>query len=203
MRTAVQARDIKIAFHFTRYSNLPSIMRDGIISRSALEIQRSAVSFNDDYRHDNHREASCFSVGHPNYRMFYRLRQEYPQEKWAVLVVNAAILWEKDCAFCIENAASDNVRHIPIIQRKGVRAFNAMFEEIEGKPNRTILGIPPKCPTNPQAEILVFDVVEPRYILGACCQTLQMKQECERLFPERQFIHNSNAFSARTDHAHW
>lgn len=203
MRDAVNARDIKLVFHFTRYANLPSIFRDGILPRLTLETRDSPVVFNDVHRIDKQRDASCFSIGHPNYKMLWRLRQDYPQEKWAVLAVKTSILWEKDCAFCVENAASANVTCIPIRMRKGAPAFNAMFQEIQGKPNRATLGIPPRYPTNPQAEVLVFDVVEPRYILGACCQTRQMKEECEGQFPAFQFLHPTNAFSPRLDHAHW
>lgn len=203
MRSAVQARDIKAVFHFTRYSNLPSILTQGIRSRAELEAWHQPPAFNDMHRLDNQKNAICFSIGFPNYKMFWGLRQDHRQEQWAVLAVKPDILWEKDCAFCVENAASANVTRIPLAQRKGIPAFNALFQEINGKPSRATLGLPLKYPTNPQAEVLVFDVVEPRYIIGAYCQTSQMKDACSQQFPQFQFLQTGNAFSARKDYAHW
>ena len=203
MQNAVMDRDINIVFHFTRYANLDSIFRDGIIPRERLEALDSPVVFNDAHRLDRQRGASCFSIGHPNYKMFWSLRQTYPQEQWAVLAVHSSILWEKDCAFCFENAASANITCIPISARKGIKAFNKLFQDIKGKPSRETLALPTKYPTNPQAEVLVFDVVEPTYILGAFCETLLMKAECERRFPTLQFKPPSRVFSPRKDHAHW
>ena len=87
------------------------------------------------------------------------------------------MLWEKDCAFCVSNAASNEVTCIPISYRKGLAAFNKLFEEIDGKPTRAELGISVYCPTNPQAEILVFDCIEPKYIIGAITQNKATETE--------------------------
>lgn len=203
MKRSVQEKDIKCLLHFTRYSNLSRILAEGLIPREELETREISGVFNDELRLDGHRNASCLSIGHPNYKMFYSLRRQFPNEKWVVLAIKRSVLWEKDCAFCIENAASSNVTRIPLVQRKGLHAFNAMFDEIEGKPPRATLGIPAKCPTNPQAEVLVFDTIEPNYILGAICSSPKIKAECEEQFPDFQFLHSPGFFSARADHSHW
>ncbi len=203
MKKAVQSRDIKNVWHFTRLSNLESILNEGLIPRSELEQRENPPAFNNEYRLDMQRDAISCSIEHPNYKMFYGLRQQYPEEKWVVLALKSDVLWEKDCAFCVENAASNNVTCIPIESRKGVDTFNRLFDEIGSKPSRKELGIPDACPTNPQAEILIFGPVEPKYIIGAVCQSKAVEKELKSAFDGFEFLYHDGLFSARKDYRHW
>jgi hypothetical protein len=135
--------------------------------------------------------------------MFYQIRRNNPTVEWVVLGLKKSILWEKDCAFCVENAAHARVTRVPIEHRKGVAAFNALFGEIGGAQPRAVLRIPDHYPTNPQAEVLVFDEIEPRYIMGALCPSNQMKEELAARYTDFQFIHSNGAFSYRSDFEHW
>lgn len=203
MEQAVSRRGINHIWHFTRLDNLHSILSDGIVPRLQLERRNSPPLFNDLYRLDGQRGASCFSIGHPNYKMFYRLRCENPGSKWVVIGCRASVLWEKDCAFCHENAASNAVTCIPVENRKGPAAFQRLFAEIEGKPSRESLALPDNCPTHPQAEVLVFNVVEPSYIVGAICQDHPTAQDLTARYPDFQMIYHRAHFSARKDYEHW
>lgn len=203
MKKAIKARKIKYVWHFTRAGNIKSIIEHGLISRQKAEYLADAPAFNDAHRFDHESSAICCSIGHPNYKMFWSLRQDHPDEEWIVLGCKPQILWKKDCAFCVENAASNEVTSIPIGDRKGVVAFEKMFDEIDGKPRRKTLGLSVSCPTNPQAEILVFDDVERKFLVAAGCETKKQAQKLAEEYPDFDFCHAKGLFSARKDFNHW
>ena len=156
MQQEATRRNIQCLYHFTKIENLSSIMARGIIPRGQLDNSGLAYEFNDHVRLDGHLGASCFSIEHPNYKMFWMLRLADQAQQWVVIGVQRNVLWEKDCAFCHENAASSNVSTIPIAERKSLAAFNRMFDAVPGKPTRAELRLADCFPTNPQAEVLVF-----------------------------------------------
>lgn len=151
-------RDIHTLIHFTHISNLPSILSNGLISRGNLEQDmRGKFRFNDEYRYDKCRNAICLSISFPNYKMFYSYNNK-AQHEWVVIELSSSILWELDCAFCHENAASTSVTTIPLEQRKSFSALEKMFDS-------QAYGVLPKNYTkSPQAEVLVFDKIPPQYI---------------------------------------
>lgn len=203
MEQAVKNRDIKHVWHFTRIENLDSILSHGIIPRKILEDKSIDVNYNDELRLDSQKGATSFSLGHPNYKMFYSLRKQHPNQEWVVIACRPDILWEKDCAFCHENAASSSVTSIPLPYRKGITAFNKMFTPIVGKPSRQELGLKDSCPTNPQAEVLIFDIVEPEYIVGAVCQNTRTSDRLKKEYSDFDFLYHRALFSARLDYEHW
>jgi len=141
MENAVKKRDIKVVWHFTRRENLAGIIQHGLISRLELEKNKCKAIFTDDVRLDGHEDAICGSITFPNYKMFYRLRKDYPDDEWVVIALCSSMLWEKDCGFCIENAAKSKMAMIPLQTKKSLQSFNDMFAEIEGKPSRAELGL--------------------------------------------------------------
>lgn len=203
MKDFVEKKGIKYLVHFTRLENLTSILEDGLIPRNELESSAINATFNDEHRYDNCKDALCCSVSHPNYKMFYSLRMENPDVEWCVLGIKKKVLWEKDCAFCIENAAKSSVTSIPLDERKGKDSLKKLFDEIDGFPARSELKIPDNFPTNPQAEILVFDKIEPDDIIGVCFQNEDRKNEYKKLYNSFKFIYNDEFFSYRKDYEHW
>lgn len=203
MQAEVLRRNIQCLYHFTKIENLPSIMANGILPRGHLDNLGLAYQFNDEIRLDGHLGASSLSIEHPNYKMFWRLRMLSATQQWVVLGVQRNILWEKDCAFCHENAASAQVTSIPIAQRRTLQAFNNMFAEVPNKPTRAALRLQDKFPTNPQAEVLVFDVIEPRYLVSVVTNDFrlvpQLRQDCRNV----HVVNHPHYFSARFDHQAW
>jgi hypothetical protein len=199
----VESRGIKLLLHFTKLQNLASILKSGIVPRQSLESGGVEFLYCDESRLDREISASCLSICHPNYKMFYNLRMRDAQQQWVVVACKPAVLWEKDCAFCVENAAGNSVTSIPIAQRKGVEAFNAIFAPVDGKPLRTAIKLPDACPTNPQAEVLVFDVIEPEYFIGVGCNSTSLTDQLKRDHPMFAFAHMPALFSARIDFQHW
>jgi hypothetical protein len=109
----VKSREIEHLWHFTKVENLDSILKSGMMPRAMLEAQSANVAYNDEHRLDYQKTANCLSLGHPNYKMFYRLRRVNPNQGWVVLGIDPEVLWIKDCAFCDQNAATGSVR-IPV-----------------------------------------------------------------------------------------
>jgi hypothetical protein len=132
MQNFVVDRQITYLLHFTRLENLDSILTHGLFTRSQCATRAINPIFNDAHRLD-YTDAICLSLSFPNYKLFYRLRKENPNTRWAVVAIRPNILWEKDCAFCKENAAKSTVTDIPIAQRRGVSALRTLYEDFEGK----------------------------------------------------------------------
>ena len=203
MEKQVEKREIEFVVHFTRFENLNNILENGLKTREYLEDNEPDAIFNDEYRYDGYKNSICCSICHPNYKMFFPLRQADLNNEWVVIGIKKDIIWEKECAFCIENAASNNVTSIPLEERKGKQAFKKLYKEIEGKPSRSELGIAKSCPTNPQAEILVFDNIAPEDIIGVAFQNKKRVKEYEELYDNFQFIYHKAYFMPRTDWRDW
>ena len=203
MENEVKSRSINYVWHFTKIENVDSIIANGLIPRATLEAQGAAVAYNDQCRMDGQRTANCLSIGYPNYKMFYSLRCQDSSQIWVVVAFKPEILWLKDCAFCHENAASNNVTAIPIQNRRGVAAFRRMFDPVAGKPDRATLKLPDDYPTNPQAEILVFDTIEPQYIERVITLDKQTEQALKARHPNFDFLYDREFYSARLDHKYW
>jgi hypothetical protein len=158
------ARAITTLVHFTCVRNLSSIMEKGLLGRSILETwpPEQQPKYNDTQRLEGYKGAVCLSISFPNYRMFYKYSRDNRAE-WAILLLAPSVLWELDCAFYEDNAASRKVRYTPLAHRKQASALMQMFTDYD-QVCRQNLQIPDCYPTNPQAEVLVFDPIPPFYV---------------------------------------
>ncbi len=172
IKSIAEDRKIDVLCHFTRVENLSGILRDGLLSRTALE--RSGVSFipTDMSRQDGYSEAVCLSISFPNYRMFYYKRELFRNcgpvrhSQWVVLLFDVRLLWELECGFCQQNAAAYSERSVSREEMRATPAFARMFSDSDGVSRQELwdLNIPRNYPTNPQAEVLVFDTVPTTYL---------------------------------------
>lgn len=158
-----QSRQIQSLVHFTQIQNLRSIFDMGLLSQDELnkKLSNEQRRYNDQQRLDGHRDAICTSISYPNYRMFYSLSSSN-QSEWVILLINADVLWELDCAFCETNAASSAVLDVPLSERKKAEALVDLFGDYDYV-YRKDLNIPNNYPTNPQAEVLVFNPIPTRF----------------------------------------
>ena len=164
MKRIMEERNIDRLYHFTQASNLKSILEHGIMPKDDLDYLGITSRCNDEYRFDGCTNAVCTSLEFPNYRMFYSLRMKQRDIDWAVIMLDARIVYELPCAFCWTNASDSMVSAIPIQQRMGRNAFENLFADHPDYPKREQLHIPDFYPTNPQAEVLVFDTIPVEYI---------------------------------------
>lgn len=199
-------REISTLIHFTKASNLTSILREGLVGRNVLDGRQDLhAEYNDMSRLDRCQDAVCLSISFPNYQMFYRYSSRN-QSEWAVLQLHPSLLWELDCAFCRENAASNSVTRIPIPLRKSSECFQGMFSDY-GEVSRSNLNIPDNYPTHPQAEVLVFKRIDPRYILSADFKNKDTAEAWyaanQNLVNDREIYYSDRYFRPRSDYQHW
>lgn len=208
LQTIVTRRNITNIYHFTKMSNLNSILQNGILPRNFLEYNEIHFSFNDQVRADNRVDCSSFSISHPNYKMFYQCRLNDPSSDWAVLSFNPSIIWEKNTLFYPTNAASNTERFRPAIEHQGGAAFEALFAEREGMPTRIIRELNDNEPSDVQAEIMIEGFIEPRYITSIYINDLSKIRDPENISriaqqnPTFNFYHYSELFYPRHDYKH-
>ncbi len=202
MRNFVASRGIHNLMHFTRLENLPAILQNGIVPRNTLVAGQMPFTFNDAHRYDGYLNASCFTISWPNYKMFFPLRRDHPDVKWAVIECNASILWQKPCIFSATNAASNVARGIGLDLRTGVPGIEAMFAEVPGKPTRAEMRLPANFPTDPQAEVLVCDVVEPQYFVRVHVEDALERAGFAGAHPGVNFVYAGYERS-RFDYQYW
>ncbi|GHD21315.1 DarT ssDNA thymidine ADP-ribosyltransferase family protein [Tianweitania populi] len=161
VRASAERRRVPFLVHFTRIENLRSICQAGVLPVTTLGERRIPFSRNDLARYDRRPGAVSLSVAHANDRMFYKYRRENPDQDWVVLKLSPSILWTKKAAFCPLNAADSRVSRRPLGDLLTPSAFEAMFDEEVGGSRRESAWMELFDPTDVQAEVLVFEGIEP------------------------------------------
>lgn len=201
----IEERNIKYLVHFTHIDNLDSILKHGLVPRSKVDDLSIDIFYNDEFRYDDAEDANCLSISFPNYKMFYTCRDGVSSgENWVVLVFDAKLLVEKDCAFCYTNAASDEITSIDLEVRKSVKALEDMYYDprCDGV-SRKDLKITDRCPTDPQAEVLLFDTIEPSDILAVVTYSQRETKELTKMYPEIDIQCIPKLFKYRHDFDYW
>ena len=142
----LQARGIRYLTHFTNADNLENIFMFGLLSRKKLIRQNISHKCSDSDRYDGS-DAICTSVEFPNHRMFYYNRKQHQLDDWAVLWIDARVLMERKARFFTSNAAGVNA--FPLF---GASGFEQLFHGSSRPPD-----LPPKFPTDSQAEVQIED----------------------------------------------
>jgi len=203
IKTICEEYKIDTLIHFTKSQNLFNIFQKGLLCRSTLEKQSIQAHYNDAYRLDGCRNAISISIGFPNYQMFYKYSVKSRSE-WVVLRLKTSVLWELDCAFCQENAASNNVTKIPLENRKQPLSLRKMFSDY-GKISRSNLKIPNNYPTHPQSEVLVFSEIPSQYINEIHFFNSPSAQKWLQNYPGQynNLYYSDLYFSPRSDYQAW
>ena len=207
----VRDRKIDVLCHFTRLENLTGILGNGLLSRRKLGERHMQFYEIDKVRLDGCPDAVCLSVGFPNYMLFYSKRVNYFREQqvsnsqWVVLLLDVRILWELECEFCQQNAASNVERTIPKWERRMPEALEKMFSDFEDI-TRHDLNLPRGFPTNPQAEVLVFGHIPAVYLKQVHFWdyfTFSNWHDHVRSLTAACVCHNPEFFSPRKDYEVW
>lgn len=162
----ISSRAINYLVHFTRASNLNSILEIGLVPRSKIERRVKSFTVNDAMRWDGRSDYNCASISFPNGPMLYRYMQADKGIKWPILILSPKLLSEKEVLFCKHNAADKRISSQGNEILTGIDAFRGMFAEIDGIDLRADQGLKGCDTTDVQAEVLIRGLIEPKYIAG-------------------------------------
>jgi len=151
-------------------------MENGLYPRDQLDDLDNESFVNDELRLDGYEDSVSISIAFPNCQMLYSLWQG-SDETFCILGLNPAILWDYNCAFCKHNAADNAISSQSIDDLTTVEAFRGMYDELPGFRSRADQKLNTYDPTDVQAEVLVFDIIDPRYILGAVFPSTQISAD--------------------------
>ncbi|WP_065202804.1 DarT ssDNA thymidine ADP-ribosyltransferase family protein [Chromobacterium subtsugae] len=177
--------EIPYLIHFTRVTNLESILTNGLLSINQAELLEINPAINDELRLDGHLDATSVSISFPNSSMFFKYRQNNPDVGWVVLGIKRSVLWTKDCAFCKHNAATAQIAQQDINHLKTPEAFGGMFDKIGEERDQRLK---PYDPTDVQAEVLVFETIEPELIFGVGFDNHNIKSQYQHLLEGKEVI---------------
>lgn len=195
IKTITEQLEIPFLVHFTRIDNLESILRNGIcpVNRFGDIDTDSHPVINDKLRLDGHSDGISVSIAFPNSQMFYKCRKDNEDASWAILLLHPSVLWDKECAFCKHNAADGRISCQPLNALKTDQAFEELFSEIEGHQTRAEQCLKKYDPTDVQAEILVFEVIEPEYIGSIIFESDTAKTDFAEIVGGRKtYVHSKN-----------
>jgi hypothetical protein len=163
IRRACTQRGIDRLYHFTPFENVSDIVSSGgLYSREALSILEETAIKPDSARLDGWNNWISVSVSFPNDKLFYVFRTRPDLARvagWAVLQLNASVLWENECRYVPSNAACSDRRVFDDIHWSSERAFERLFLNLQMRQD-----IPDRFPTDPQAEVMVYEHIPTSYI---------------------------------------
>lgn len=195
----IEEKGIKSLYHFTKSENLYNILKYGLLSRATLDNNEIDYDYNDEKRLENKLNAICTSISFPNYKMFYKYRQEEPNSEWCVIELDPSILYEKNCLFCISNAASKSETNRNDLCKTGLNGLKLLFDA-DGRS----VDLASKFTTNPQAEVLVLGNIEQKYIKRIVFDTNKPVFKHGN-YPKFRFEYDTDKhlFYPRADYANW
>lgn len=103
-------RGVKYLYHFTRISNLQSILDYGVLPINDLQAANIKYLKNDPLRNDDNLNATSISVSFPNHKLFYKFRKSKstPENRWCVLEIDVEVLNEVAYKCYKHNAARND-----------------------------------------------------------------------------------------------
>jgi hypothetical protein len=173
IKNTILKRGIQTLVHFTREENLNSILKNGLHSVDSANENDIEIFVTDHQRLDRRLDAISTSISFPNYRMFYNKRINL-QGNWAVICLSPNILWEKSCDFYKHNAASNLMKTNDNLSETST--LESMFEESVLNRNgqhveRNQLYLPENTTTDPEAEVLISNYIDLKYITDICFES--------------------------------
>lgn len=194
----LKKRNIQRLVHFTKLSNLESILNNGFLSRDLLELLSYNYSYSDEIRLDNKIDFISSSITFPNYKMFYPKRMEDTSIKWVVLSLDSEVLVNRfDAEFYRMNAACSSFSKCKFDPCSN-EALADMFY-----PQDRDFDLPINYTTNPQAEVMIKDSISASYI--KCIDTLGFDEKASWLANNSHIDYNpsSKLYAPRKDYKRW
>lgn len=166
----INDRKITRLCHFTRSNKAVHILssESGLVAVDFLD--KDIYDANDESRMDGRTDCINCSIQYPNYWYYRRVKDKVPLfTEWVVLFINPELLLHESTEFCFTNAAYGRGAFI----KKGNEAFEKLFDyKVTGK--RTFFrtdNMLSCCPTDDQAEVLVYRNISRKDIIGVAVPT--------------------------------
>jgi len=194
-------RNIDRLFHFTPAEHLDSILQHGLLTPRSCAARSVAYRANDAARYDG-QDAICLSIEWPNWSLFWSFRQRDTTRHWAIIQLHHKVLWEKQVCFNTTNAADNSMSRQTFHARQGLPKFLELFGDYGAK-QRASLNIPDHYTTNPQAEVLCIENIEPAYITDVHLLDPGLYNKYNQLYPGGHVTYGSNYFKYRSDYGYW
>lgn len=162
IRQEYQNRNITRLCHITRSQKAMHILssEDGIKAVDFLD--ESLYDANDEQRLDGKKDFINCSIQYPNHWYWKRVKDKDPLFRdWVILLINPEILTLDTTKFCPVNAAKGRGAYIS----DGYDGFKELFGErvhTRYRPSQML----PCCPTDDQAEVLVYKNISRKDIIG-------------------------------------
>jgi hypothetical protein len=171
IRDEALKRGISRLCHFTQSRKLSHILSDldGVWATARLiEKAPDLLDRTDEIRADGHLDHICCSVEYPNTWYLSKIRDVDPVFKdWVVVFLNPALLWRDGTLFSPRNSAAQSGTLI----KDGYASFSRLFApSLIGAKGMTFTRRAEMlscCPTDDQAEVLVYEHIPRSDIIGA------------------------------------
>lgn len=155
IKEIIKEKEIKELVHFTNMKNLKSILDNGICSQEYMNREKILYVQNDFTRYDDEYDYISVSLSFPNYKMLYNKKNE-SKSSYIILSLTPEILLEKECLFLPTNASHHKFRG-KLKEYSSFKHFAELFDNSN-------LDFPKNYAKDPQAEILIKELIEPKYI---------------------------------------
>jgi len=184
LSASLAARSVEFITHFTSTYNLLGIIEAGaLLSRSRMDeiggdAERRAcydgMDTFDEQRFDELRRYVNTNITRPNSYLLNQYRNRFRDKaylQWCVLLIDAEVLAQRDVLFSVTNAASKVAKDYGI--NGGAQGFDALFNEviITTRGRFTRRGLAANIPTDIQAEALVPDMIDLKYVRHVVFET--------------------------------
>ena len=148
------------------------------VSEISVRMSPKYAIRNDEQRIDSKLDCTSCSIVFPNYKLFYTFREyKFPGSSWVVIVLDKDVLFSPSniTYYCQTNAAGVFPRISSAKELCTATAFENMFcDSLTTKENKVIqrasLQISDYITTDPQAEVLISDAIDKKYIGCICFQ---------------------------------
>ncbi len=186
IRQEAVARGITRLCHFTQSRKLAHIVCDprGVMATAELrEVAPDLLDVTDTERLDGYPDHISCSIEFPNTWYLKKIKDQDPLFRdWVILFVRPLYLSKDNTLFCCRNASTQRGRLVT----GGYSGFQSLFKsEILGAKGLVFKRTPdmfPCCPTDDQAEVLVFGNIPREDIIGVgVCSEDQARRERIRL----------------------
>ncbi len=177
IQSVIKKRGITRLCHMTEIENLLAILEKGTGILASDFIASEKRNINDYTRLDGRTDYISTSVQYPNV-WYYNYKKS--DKDWCIIFIDTSICRRDNTLFCPVNAATQCGAYL----ETGANSFRSLFaDEVNGRERtETMLEC---CPTDDQAEIMIYKEIPVSYIQGIAFENHTVSEKFRTLAEER------------------